>query len=305
MRVRGLWTKAGVKVAVVVAAFAVGIAAWAVLGAGDGRSDGPDQTVEHNDPNAFTVPATVPGQAEVDLPPAVPTDGGAATPIEAVEGYLAAEAGGRYDESFLFLTTADRELYRSAANWTQQHADLPPIVGYMVSPTSAPPAPDGRVTVGATLALEPSLDEVAGLVAARATAAWVAVQEGGLWRVLLSESALTPTWPSDTTAGDAVRAWAEARRDCPTGTQITAEWAGGLLGFPSLADDLCEASSRVRVGPPVPLDPIDAATFVAAFGEEVAEVARVVPLTSPAELQAVVAPLGDNWLVIGVLPPPP
>jgi hypothetical protein len=44
--------------------------------------------------------------------------------------------------------------------------------------------------------------------------------------------------------------------------------------------------------------------FLAAFGSAVHDWARVVTVDAPARLHVVVAPLGERWLVIGVLPPP-
>lgn len=58
----------------------------------------------------------------------------------------------------------------------------------------------------------------------------------------------------------------------------------------------------MEVGPPLPLDALDAAPFLAAFGPEATSWARVVAVTDPVPLRAVVAPIGQEWLVIGVLP---
>ena len=58
----------------------------------------------------------------------------------------------------------------------------------------------------------------------------------------------------------------------------------------------------MEVDPPLPLEAIDAAPFLAAFGPEASTWARVVTVTEPVPLRAVVAPIGQEWLVIGVLP---
>ncbi len=81
------------------------------------------------------------------------------------------------------------------------------------------------------------------------------------------------------------------------------EYEGGLLGNPGLADSLCGAVGPVEVGRPGPLeDQIDAAQFVGAFGPEFDQWGRAVTVESPVPLQVVLAPVGVEWIVIGVLP---
>jgi hypothetical protein len=297
-----------VNAAVVLVAFVGGLVAWAVIGGDAPASDDGDAAVAANDPEAFTVPfggATTP---PIDShPPAPPTDGGAPSPTEAVAGFLRAEVDGSFDDSYLLLSSADRTTYPSAARWESAHRSLPVITGFEIasSPAAAAAADADRVEVGARLELEPALDEVVGLVPAGADARWVAVREGDVWRISLADSVLNARWPSDSEAPDAVRRWADSVQECRPDEPTAAEWDGGLLGTPAAADGLCGADGRIRVGDATRLDPIDATPFVTAFGEDVASLARVVPVLSPAELLAVVAPLSDDWLVVGTLPPPP
>jgi hypothetical protein len=295
-----------VNASVVLVAFTGGFVAWAVIGGDAPASDDGDAEIVTNDPEAFTVPfggATTP---PLDgRPPAPPTDGGAPSPTEAVEGFLRAEIDDRFDVSYLLLSSADRTTYPSAARWESAHRALPVITRFEIAPLADAAATADRVEIGARLDLEPALDEVVGLVPARADARWVAVREGDLWRLSLADSVLNARWPSDSEAPNAVRRWADSVQECRPDEPIAAEWEGGLLGTTGAADELCDASGRIRVGDAARLDPIDATPFVAAFGENVAALARVIPVLSPVELQAVVAPLGDDWLVVGTLPPPP
>jgi hypothetical protein len=224
--------------------------------------------------------------------------------MEAVDGFLRAEVDGRFDASYLLLSSTDRITYPSAARWESAHRALPVITGFEIESSDAAASSD-RVEIAARLDLEPALDEVVGLIPARADANWLAVREGDVWRLSLADSVLNAEWPSDSDAPNAVRRWAASVQDCRPGEPTAAEWDGGLLGTPAAADELCDTSGRIRLGDAALLDPIDATPFVAAFGEDVARLARVVPVVSPAELQAVAAPLGDNWLVVGTLPPPP
>jgi hypothetical protein len=293
-----------VNAAVVVAAFAGGVVAWAAIG-GTATPSRRDPAVAVNDPTAFTIPyGDVPASPQVGRSPGPASDGGAPLAVEAVDQFLAAEESGRFADSFLLLSTTDRAAYRSAAYWTQAHSSLPPIVGHRLTSGETVVA-DDRVQLSASLSLEPALDEVAGLVPARAEATWTAVREAERWRVSLADSTLTAAWPEETTAPARVSAWAAAAQACDTDGAADTEWPGGLIGTAALADELCDTGGRLRLGPVGLLDPIDAAPFTAAFGEDIVDVARVVPVLSPVELRAVVAPLGDTWLVVGALPPPP
>jgi hypothetical protein len=304
MRWHGGSARLVINAVVIVAAFVGGVVAWAVIG-GSATPSRRDPAAAVNDPTAFTIPfGEQPAPSETGQSPAPASDGGAPSATEAVERFLEAEAAGRFDESFLLLSTADRTAYRSAAYWTQAHSTLPPIVGHELTSTETVVDAD-RVELATALSLEPALDEVAGLVPGRAEATWTVVRESELWRVSLADSVLTATWPDEDEAPATVRAWAAGARDCDDTAAGDLVWAGGLIGTASLATDLCGRDGRLRLGPVALLDPIDAGPFTAAFGEDIVDVARVVPVVSPVELQAVVAPLGDEWLVVGALPPPP
>ena len=81
------------------------------------------------------------------------------------------------------------------------------------------------------------------------------------------------------------------------------EYEGGLLGNPGLAESLC-GTGPVEVGQPGPLeDQIDAAQFIGAFGPEFDQWGRAVTVESPTPMRVVLAPVGDQWVVIGVLRP--
>ena len=298
-----------INAVVVLGAFAGGVVAWAAIGGNDTPSRR-DPAVAVNDPTAFTIPfGDLSASSEVGRSPAPVSDGGAPSATAAVDEFLNAEAAGRYEESFLLLSTADRTGYRSAARWTQAHSTLPPITGHDRTSDEVVVSAD-RVELTTALSLEPALDEVVGLVPARADATWVAVRETGRWRVSLAESVLTASWPDEDDVPGRVRAWVEAAGDCDGNGGASAEaagieWDGGLIGTPSITADLCDRNGRLRLGPVESLDPLDAGPFTAAFGEDIVDLARVVSVESPVELRAVVAPLGDEWLVVGALPPPP
>jgi hypothetical protein len=236
--------------------------------------------------------------ADVQSHPAEGPGTGGQTSREAVESFLDAEIRKDFPASYRLLSAADRKEFRTAAGWVEAHADLPPVTGYRIENVSDRQGPAEVLTL---LDLSSSLDEVVGLVPARARTTWVTVLEEGAWFVSLGDTVIQPIYPPEDQVPGVVREWAEARRAC----RKAPEYMGGLLGVPSLANALCGARGNITLGTVDRLaDELDAAPFLAAFGPEVTSWARVVPLTSPVSLQAVVAPVNDHWLVIGVVRKP-
>lgn len=220
----------------------------------------------------------------------------ASSPEAAVTAFLDAELAGDFEESYLLLSAADRDEFRSPAGWVANHADvLPPLAEYTVAEVTGDGSGGG--TVVTELRLDPRLDTVTGLVPERARATWVTVAEDGGWTVALAESSLEPHHPPDAEAPAAVQAWAESHQACAPDGEHTL-----VLGLPALATQLCGADGTVSVGEVAPFtEGFDTNSFLAAYGEPVLEWARVVPVTGPVPLKAVVAPVGRDWLVIGVL----
>jgi hypothetical protein len=122
--------------------------------------------------------------------------------------------------------------------------------------------------------------------------------EGGRWWVSVGDSVVEPEYPSDGLAGDAVLAWIAQRQNCDEPVQ-----SATLVGAPAIADSLCGSDGRATVGDPAHLDAVDGALVAATFGETAAAAARTIEVRGPVALRAVVAPLGESWLVVGVLAP--
>jgi len=136
-------------------------------------------------------------------------------------------------------------------------------------------------------------------VPGRATLTLPLVQEDGGWRIAFADSSYAPQYPDESAAVDAVRAWAEARTHCRT----AAQWHADLLDSPYLADELCGAEGELRLGAPDTLDALDdAGAYLDDFGSGAADWARVIPVEGPVALDAVAAPLGSSWVVIGASP---
>jgi hypothetical protein len=275
----GRRTRPFVVILAVACGLALGIGATVAL-------TGDDETPAAAPPEVTDLTAPEPDDQEA------PPGASATSPQAAVEGFLGAEAAEDFEASFGFLSADARSEFGSPAGWVANHADrVPPVVGFEVEEVDD----DEVVTL---VRFEPGLDQIQGLVAERVRVTWATSDEGGSWGVDLVSSTQEPLHPSDDSAPAAVRAWAEGHQDC--GTPRT--WDGNLQGSPPLAERLCGQEGPVEVGPPLPLGTLDAGPFLAAFGPGVGEWARVVAVTAPVELRAVMAPIGQEWLVIGVLP---
>jgi hypothetical protein len=231
----------------------------------------------------------------VDLPTAVPEPPGPAapTPDDAVQRFVAAEIAGDYAASWALLATDTRASLGVVAEWTRRHAQLPHLLSFRAEGT------DGDRVVG-TATLRPELNEVVGAVPERATVTWTAVAEDGGWRVAFNETRIVPEWPDDASAPAAVTRWVESHQRCEDPGAL--EYRAGLVGVAGLAERLCDASGETRVGRAVVLGTRpDPASVLAAFGPGADQWARTVELTGPVEAYAVVAPLGEEWVVIGLL----
>jgi hypothetical protein len=220
------------------------------------------------------------------------------SPAEAAGAFLDAEVAADAEASFPFLSAEDRAEQGDPAAWLEAHADLWVPTGYRLTGVEEDRA-GGTAVATADVTLRPQIDEFVGLVPARATLTLPLVREDGGWRVAFADSTYEPAYPDDDGAVDAVRAWASARTRCET----AAQWDGGLLDSPYLADALCEAEGDLRLGRLDTLDALDdAGAYLDDFGSVAADWARVVPVEGPVALDAVAAPLGDTWVVIGSSP---
>lgn len=229
----------------------------------------------------------------------VPPGAEAPGPRAAVEGFLDAEIAQDFTTSFGFLSGAARADYGSPERWVAAHADvLPPVRGYEIEQVEEPGDTGERAEVVAMVTFEPSLDQVVGLVPERSRVTWATAGDGGSWGVDIGASTFEPLYPPEDAAPGAVQEWARAHQGCGPAPS----WGGNLVGSPALAEGLCGTEGAVEVGAPAPVAEVDAGPVLAAFGPEAADWARVVPVTAPVELRAVVAPLGQQWLVVGVLP---
>lgn len=295
----GRGRRLAVTVLVAAAGIGVGVLATnALTGADDSTSS------DRSESSATSAIPTSPEDVEPPVDGAADAGPGAAdaTSAEAaVTGFLDAEQAGDLATSYTFLSPEDRAEFASPAGWESVHAELlAPVLGYTIETVDATATP---AEVIAVVELEPSLDQVVGLVPSRARATW-AVDMGpdGQWGVVLAGSTIEALYPSDDGVVPAAQAWAAARADCD---EDPPEQFVPLLGVSDPADALCD-SSPPAVGEPGPLPEIDAAPFLTAFGRGLGGPAttwaRVVDVDGPVPLRAVLAPVGESWIVVGVLP---
>ena len=216
--------------------------------------------------------------------------------VSALTEFLTAEVDGDFEASFELLSSVDQGTTAGADGWTAEHyLVVPTILDFQLVADSSEGT---RAEVSVNLTLEAGLDQMVGLRPAHADSTWVLLEEVGEWRVVFTESRIEPVYLDEATAPRAVEQWAAHRQNCEPAT----EWDTSLLGFPSLAESLCGSTGAIRIGDPVRLtDAADASSFLAAFGPEVGIWARVVPVDGEFPLRAVVAPIGEEWVVIGVL----
>ncbi len=241
---------------------------------------------------AESPPATsFPDQPEAVLPKAEPD-----SPQAAVEGFLKAEIEGDLARSYRFLSATDRADLATPADWTAVHADtLAPIVSFELTGAEET---GSEASIWSVVHFQAGIDPVLGLTPGIAEVEWSLVDEDGAWLISLGESRITPRYPSDQEAAGAAESWAVARQQCP----IDSEEMPDLVGPLGLEDDLCGRNEPVRVsGVSLLEDPVEAAPFVDAYGPEVVDWARVVAILAPVEMTAVLAPIGEEWVVIGVL----
>ena len=217
--------------------------------------------------------------------------------VAAIEGFLAAEQEGTLTESFTFLSREDRQTLGSVAGWEAAHADLlPPVETFSIRSGEKT---GGSSQVVTDVAFTPSLDEVSGLVPGDAIVTWHLVRESGGWRIALFETVVEPRYAPEIAATESARRWVIDRTACI----MAEEYEGGLLGNPGLADSLCGAAGPVEVGTagtargpdrrcPVRRGVRSGVRSMGPRGDS-----RV-----PVPLQVVLAPVGVDWIVIGVLP---
>lgn len=243
----------------------------------------------------ITVGPVGPG-AVVDVADPAMAAAAAATPRDAVTGFLDAEVAGEFATSYAFLSAADQAGYGGEEDWEAVHGELPSYEGYTVTAADGP-----EVEVDVTIA--PRVDELVGVIPGAAHVRFVVVSSSDGFRVDLAATTFLPRYPDEAGAAAAATAWVTARQACaPAGT---GEFGGSLVGELGLAEHLCSVGGTPVASSPAALGSLDDPTVVlSAFGGEATDWARVVRvsgLAGVAPIDVVLAPLGTAWVVIGAV----
>lgn len=229
-----------------------------------------------------------------DIQPVAAVD---ATDAEtAVASFLSAEVARDFAASFALLTPNVQErLGDRPERWRAEHRDLPVITGYQILRVEPGDAPE----VHTVLALDSRLDLVQGLVPARAEAVWAVEETPQGYRVDFDASVLRPLYPDDAPARDVALEWARRLQAGEDATDL--QGVQRLYGPARLRAVTAEATGDFDAGAPVTLPPDGGSSdLVAAFGADVVGWARAVPLGGAAEVTVVLAPIDDEWRVIGL-----
>lgn len=237
-------------------------------------------------PFAATVPSTEPGALTTSA-------------AEAVRTFVSSVLQGDAARAWALTSTADRD----RLGYPQRISDQVAAMGWKAFTVSSTAADSVTMEVTQT----PSISDIDGVIAATATVRVPTVLEAGVRRVVWSRRRIEQHFPDpspteDARAADAVASWVAARQRCDGSP--TNQFAGGLTGVVGLADRLCRATGAATVGPVGDLDTMDEPEPVLdAFGGSAMQWARVVKVTSPVALTAVVAPRGTDWIVVAVARP--
>ena len=246
------------------------------------------------DLSSASIDVTTPFAAE---PPRENTP--APSPREAVERFVRAAVASDSDTSYDLLSSPDRDAVKTRSAWKRDQASLPSIVSFLPNPYQDPPSRTDATIVG-DAHFEPRIDELNGLVAAHASVSWKVVAEEGGWRVAFQRTTTSPIYPSDQGATESARAWLDAYQRCGK-PDARLEYAEGLVGSVGVAALLCNTATAKLEAPKRLGDRPDPSPVLAAFGPEADTWARVIRVTGPRTFNLVLAPLADQWIVIGVL----
>jgi hypothetical protein len=252
---------------------------------------------DDDDDDAGALPSTTAPGATSVVSGAVP-DGAVPQPtaVAAVEALLTAEVALDRATSFTTIGGALRVEFPTVGAWERRRNQLGTPISFTVEPGSSESIAVARVEH------VPSLDPFRGLVNASEVQTWTAEPVEGGW-LLVAEPEVEPVLPDEALAVESATAWAEAVRACDQDAAAEHEGVSILFGDGSLAAGLCGAPDAVVAGAPVPLaSGVVSADIVAQFSSDALLWARVVPITAPIVFGVVVAPIGDDWSVIGIAP---
>jgi hypothetical protein len=239
-----------------------------------------------------TEPAAAAGAAgSTDVP-----DGAVGAPdlATAVEALLTAEAAGDHAASYARLSAASRAEFPSASAWERRREQLPVITGFEIE------SPGVEATI-AVVDHEAGLDPFVGL-GARERQTWTGIETASGWLVD-AEPEREYLLPPDEGAATAAQQWAEAVQACDRTAAQELQAVPELFGDLAPADGLCGSEGEVVTGDVGMLASGPASgDIVAQYTTDALVWSRLVRVDAPVALGVVMAPIGDDWRVLGVTP---
>jgi len=241
-------------------------------------------------PPTTSTPPPTSQKTERKGPPPTP----AKSPEAAVRGHLEALQRGDVATSFLFLSDESFVAgLADAADWARRRTQLPAVTGFEITATEG-----DRVTV--ELRHKPGLDSFVGLSPGRQTALYVTRAERGGFLVD-AEPTTDPILPADADAAKAAAAWAARVQACDQPGARALEAIDPIFLSLRQGLKLCQATGSVEVGPVGRLEPGPVSQdIVGQYSTDALTWARVVPLTAPIRLLVILAPIGNEWKVLGL-----
>lgn len=222
------------------------------------------------------------------------------SPTSALQQYLDAEIAGNSAVALALVDRATRERVGVVAAWVADRPNRLRPATYRILGTKP-------VAAGVELAVDarrdPSINPLTGFVPARSKETWLAVEEDG-WRIATGRPIdMRPELPSDAAATEAASRWLAASAGCDERAAAAIQLSPTLLGASGIGDELCDISGEVSASPATSLSrATDSTPFVSAFGGSVGDWGRAVSVTGAVRFTIVLAPLGDEWRVMGLVP---
>ncbi len=213
--------------------------------------------------------------------------------VVALRELLADEQKNDHAASFALVLHGVGQPYMTMSQWRRRRAELPAITAFSVKA-------GGDGVAIATVEHQPGLEPFRGLSAARERQVWKASNVRGGW-LLHAEPDTRLLLPPDSGSKVAALAWARAVQKCDQSAAEKLQGVSTLFGTITESVRLCKNTGDVTVGEPVALSsgPLSA-DIVAQYTTDALLWARVVPVTAPVQLRVILAPIGNDWKVIGV-----
>jgi len=266
---------------------AIGVLAAILLSACGGDDDG-----SSDGDAASTTTSAAAGTDDA----AVPAGPAMSTAAEALEALLAAEQAGDHAASYALLSSDGRRDYPNVDEWARDRQQLAPITAFEVRPE------DDEGVVEALVEHEPGLDPFVGLSVGRELQRWEAVEEDGRW-LLDADPEIEPMFPPDEDAIGVAQAWIDAATACDEGALAALEGVAQLFGNGTVRAELCDSGASLQA---VDVDEVRSgpasSELVTQYSGDALVWARSVAIEgAPAPMEVILAPIGDDWRVIGVL----